>query len=459
VTTLVSRSPQRPDDIVVEAREATAQEVGSAVGGARAAQHEWARLPATSRAGILASAAERLAAAAGELTELGIREVGKPRSEMSGEVARGVAILRYYAQQTLDPDGTTLPSADGRSLLLAVRRPHGVAGIITPWNFPVAIPLWKVAPALAYGNAVVWKPAPQALATALLLAKVLAADLPEGLLSVVPGDAVAGGALVDASDAISFTGSLDVGRAVVAAAAARPVAVQAEMGGQNASIVFADADVARAAAAIATAAMGYAGQKCTATSRVVVVGNPDQFTDALVAAVGALAVGDPADAGVAVGPVIDDAARRAVLDATDEVRDAGGRILSGGRAAGREGYYVLPTLVDRVAAGARVLEEEVFGPIAAVVAARDADDAVRIANGVRHGLAAAVFTSDLDTALDVSSRLDAGLVKVNAPTSGVDFYAPFGGTKASSYGAREQGKAARDFYTWSQTVTIAPSRR
>ena len=455
---LESRSPQRPDDLIVARPEAGAHDVRAAVDRARRAQREWAAIPAPARANALTAAAESFAAASSELTELGIREVGKPRGEMAGEVGRAVAILRYYAQQVLDPDGAMLPPSDGRSMLFARRRPYGVAGLITPWNFPLAIPLWKAAPALAYGNAVVLKPAPQALATALRLAELLNEHLPAGLVEVVAGDAVAGQALIESADLISFTGSVGVGEQIINAGAARQIPVQAEMGGQNPSIILPDADLERAAAAVATASMSYAGQKCTATSRIIVVGDPGRFTEALVATVDALGFGDPAEASTVVGPVIDDAARRAVLDAAEVAQAGGGRVVRGAAPGEGDGYYVQPTLIDQVSPETMLAQEEVFGPIAAIITAKTSDEAVAIANNVRYGLAAAVFTTDLDEALSISARLEAGLVKVNGPTSGVDFYAPFGGAQASSYGPREQGKAARDFYSWSQTVTISPAR-
>jgi alpha-ketoglutaric semialdehyde dehydrogenase len=342
------------------------------------------------------------------------------------------------------------------------RRPRGVAGLITPWNFPLAIPLWKAAPALAFGNAVLLKPAPEATACALRLAEVLGESLPADLLSVVPGEGRTGQAVVEESDVVSFTGSVAAGAAVREAAACRGVPVQCEMGGQNPSIVLPDVDVEATAAVLAGAAMGYAGQKCTATSRVLVVddgaGFAGRFTGALVAAVEALEVGDPAQQGVTVGPLISEEARDAVVSAAREAETDGGRVLTGGAAPQRQGWYVAPTLVGNVDPGARVAQEEVFGPFAAVLTVRDSDEAVTVANGVRYGLAAAVFTRDLDASLEVADRLDAGLVRVNAPTSGVDFYAPFGGEKASSYGPREQGKAARDFYTSVRTVTIAGGR-
>ncbi|MHB8296791.1 MAG: aldehyde dehydrogenase family protein [Acidimicrobiales bacterium] len=342
--------------------------------------------------------------------------------------------------------------------MLARRRPHGVAGCITPWNFPVAIPLWKAAPALAYGNAVVLKPAPAATAMALRLAELLGEALPDSLLQVVAGDAAAGGSVVELADVVSFTGSTGAGASVVAAGSARGVPVQAEMGGQNASIVFEDADIEAAAATIATAAMGYSGQKCTATSRVIVVGDCPGFEEAFVAAVEAMEIGDPSGASTAVGPVVDEAAAQAVVGAAAEAREAGGAVLSGGRRRPGDGYYVEPTVVGGIGPGHRLAQQEIFGPFAVLLQATDEQEALRVANGVRFGLVSAVFTSDLDRAMRVSSLLDTGLVRVNAATSGVDFYAPFGGTKASSYGPREQGRAARDFYTWSQTLTVAPAR-
>jgi aldehyde dehydrogenase (NAD+) len=286
----------------------------------------------------------------------------------------------------------------------------------------------------------------------LRLAELL--GLPEGLFQVVPGDAEEGIALVEAADVVSFTGSAAVGRGVSVAAAGRGVPVQAEMGGQNAAIVLDDANLEAAAAQIAAAAFGYAGQKCTATKRVITVGNAAEVREALVAAVAKLGVGDPADPGTSVGPLIEESARDRVVAAPE-----GARVLTGGEAPARDGWYVAPTLVDDAPAGHLLAREEVFGPICLVQDASSADEAVALANGVRYGLVSAVYTSDLDRALDVSSRLDTGLVKVNTPTSGVDFYLPFGGVKDSSHGPREQGKAAQEFYTSTHTIALAPSGR
>ncbi len=459
--TVRSTNPARPDDVVVEVPVASPDDVAKAAEAARAAQKEWQASAPLLRSAALSAAAEAVAAASDELAARMVREVGKPLGEAKGEAARAVAILRYYAQQVLDPDGETLP-ADGATLLMARRRPRGLAGLITPWNFPVAIPLWKAAPALAFGNAVLLKPAPEGTACGLRLAELLGQSLPADLFSVLPGEAGTGQAIVEQADVVSFTGSVAAGAAVREAAARRGVPVQCEMGGQNASIVLPDVDIAATASVLAGAAMGYAGQKCTATSRVLVVddgeGFAERFTDALVSSVEALPFGEPDRDGVSVGPVIDERARDAVLAGATEAVEGGGRVLTGGEAPEREGWFVAPTLVTDVDPGARVAQEEIFGPFAAVLTVPDVDEAVAVANGVRYGLAAAVFTSDLTSALEVADRLDAGLVRVNAATSGVDFYAPFGGEKESSYGPREQGKAARDFYTSVRTVTIAGGR-
>ncbi|MEU9889256.1 aldehyde dehydrogenase family protein [Sphaerisporangium sp. NPDC051011] len=444
-----SRSPQNPADLVASAPLAGADGVAGAVRRARAAQARWAGANAAERAAALTSAAEAVAGAAGELADLVVREVGKPVAEARGEVARSAAILRYYAQQVFDPVGA-VHEPSGAGLAYTRRRPRGVAGLITPWNFPLAIPLWKAAPALAFGNAVVLKPAPHALAGALRLAELL--GLPEDLFQVVPGGPEEGAALVDAADVVSFTGSAAVGREVSVASVRRGAAVQAEMGGQNASIVLDDANLEAAAAQIAAAAFGYAGQKCTATKRVITVGNAAEVREALVAAVAKLGVGDPSDPGTAVGPLIDETARDRVVAAA-----VGGRALTGGAALDRAGWFAAPTLVDGVPDGHVLACDEVFGPICLVQDAGSVDEAVALANGVRYGLVSAVYTRDLDRALEVSARLDTGLVKVNSPTSGVDFYLPFGGEKDSSYGPREQGKAAQEFYTSTRTVALAPA--
>ena len=454
--TFTSLNPHDPADVLGEWEAADAAEADAAVGRALKAAQLWRDMPGAARAKALSDAATALEQRSAQVTELVVREVGKPLSEARGEVARGVAILRYFAQAALLPDGETLPAADPDQLLLTRHLPVGVAALLTPWNFPVAIPLWKAAPSLAYGNATVLKPSSSAAATGLLLAEILGPVLPADVFQVVLGGGATAGALIDNPGvaAVSFTGSSAVGRDISVRAAARGGRVQAEMGGQNPSIVLADADLDRAAAAIAYAAMGYAGQKCTATSRVIVVDEVfSRFRDALVGAIEALGVLDPADPGTLVGPVIDEGSRAAALAA---VAGSGGRVITGGRALDAPGFYVAPTLVELDRPVGPLAAEEVFAPVAALIRAGSADEAISIGNAVRYGLVASVFTSDLGQALRLSRRIEAGMVRVNAPTSGVDFNAPFGGAKDSSYGPREQGQAARAFYTESRTILIVP---
>jgi alpha-ketoglutaric semialdehyde dehydrogenase len=454
--TFTSVNPHDPDDVIGEWEAAGDAEVAVAVERARAAAKTWRRTPAPARSAALSAAAAAMEQRADEVTALTIREVGKPVSEARGEVARGVSILRYYAQLALLPDGETLPAADPDALLMARRRPVGIAALLTPWNFPVAIPLWKAAPSLAYGNATMLKPSSAAAGTALLLHEIIAPHLPEDVFQVLLGGAGTARPLVEHPDvaAVSFTGSVPVGQDISRRVAARGARMQAEMGGQNPSIVLADADLEKAATTIAYAAMGYAGQKCTATSRVIVeeAVYPD-FLDLLETAVTSLQVVDPAAEATLVGPVIDAGARSAALDA---VAASGGRVITGGKPLDAPGFYLAPTLVELDAPTGPLASEEVFAPVAAVISADSAARALAVANGVRFGLVAAVFTRDLARALRLANFLDAGMVRVNAPTSGVDFHAPFGGAKESSYGPREQGLAARDFYTESRTVLIMP---
>ncbi|MFD6770930.1 aldehyde dehydrogenase family protein [Micromonospora chalcea] len=451
-----SRSPQKPDDVVAERAPVTPDRVRKLADSVRVAQDAWRRRDPYGRAAALSGAADRLRARAGEAAALIVREVGKPVVEANAEVSRAAAILDYYAQSCFAAIGDllapTLP-ANQPGLLFTERRPRGVAGLITPWNFPLAIPLWKAAPALATGNGVLLKPSPEALACGELVAGLFDGLLPDDLLHVVPGGADTGQAVVEAADVVSFTGSATVGRGVAAAAVRAGLPVQAEMGGQNAAVVLPDADPATTATMLAGAAMGYAGQKCTATRRIIVVGDATALTEALVAAVAGLRVGDPADAGVAVGPVITDAARRRVLDGVAAARAAGGRVLTRLTSPG-DGLYVAPVLLDSVDPGHPVACEETFGPLASIFTVPDLPAAAALVNHVRYGLVTSVHGRDIGRLFEVVRAVDTGLIRVNTPTTGVDFHAPFGGEKASSQGPREQGTAALDFYTSLRTITL-----
>ncbi|WP_055700619.1 aldehyde dehydrogenase family protein [Streptomyces silaceus] len=454
-STVVSRNPADPSDVVVETTLSGAFATVSAVEEARGAQAGWSDGGAAARAAALGAVADGIEAAAGELAALAVREVGKPVAEARAEVARSVAIWRYYAQAPYDAIGSVHEAAAGAGLLITRRRPHGVAGLITPWNFPYAIPSWKAAPALAAGNSVVLKPAPEATACALRLAEIVQHALPARVFTVVPGGAGEGEAVVSTADVVSFTGSTLAGRTVARAAMARGVPVQAEMGGLNAAVVLPDADMAQAAAHIAGALAGYAGQKCTATSRVIAVGAAyDPLREALVAALRDLRVGDPSDPSTVCGPLIGEAARERVRRARAGLPD----VAEAPVPDGDSGWYTAPALVEKVPHEHPLLREEVFGPLAALLPADDLEHAVRITNSVPYGLVTSVHTASLDRALHGLDRLDTGMIRVNAPTTGVDFHLPFGGAKDSSIGPREQGRAALEFYTAGRTYTLSPAR-
>ncbi|MER7752438.1 aldehyde dehydrogenase family protein [Kitasatospora sp. NPDC097643] len=446
--TITSYNPADPTDLVVAVEEPGAEAVRDAVARARAAQSGWLAAGAGARSAALGRIAEAVEAHAEELAALIVREVGKPLAEARGEVARTAAIWRYYAQAPFAPSGAVHETAAGPGLLLTRRRPYGVAGLIAPWNFPLAIPTWKAAPALAVGNTVVLKPAPEATACALRLAEL--AGLPESVFTVLPGGAEEGAALVDAADVVSFTGSTGVGRAVVRAATERGVPVQAELGGLNAALVLPDADIEQAAAHIAAAVAGYAGQKCTATSRVIAVGAAHEpLREALVKALEAV---DDA----VCGPVVNAAARDRLTGAVSSATAAGATVLTGGGVPERAGWYVEPTLLTDVPAEHPLAREEFFGPIAVLHAVADLDEAIALANDTPHSLSTSVHSRSLDVALAAADRLDAGMIRINAPSSGVDFHLPFGGAKGASHGEREQGQAALDFYTVSRTVSVLP---
>lgn len=453
VSLITSRNPADPSDVVLRTPAPGAFAVADAVERARAAQSDWLHDGAAARSAGLGAVATAIEAAGAELAALAVREVGKPLTEARAEVARTVAIWRYYAQAPYEPAGAVLEPAAGPGLLFTRRRPYGVAGLITPWNFPFAIPSWKAAPALAAGNAVVLKPAPEATACAVRLAEFVQQALPAGVFTVLPGGATEGNALVSAADVVSFTGSTTVGRTVARAATARGVPVQAEMGGLNAALVLPDADIAQAAAHIAAAVAGYAGQKCTATSRVIAVGAAlDPLREALCEALRAVPVGDPADPATVAGPLIGQQARDQVTDAWHGLDAPAGATVPDG-----PGWYAAPTLVEKVPVGHRLLNAEVFGPIAALLPADDLAHAVRITNSVPYGLVTSVHTADLNAVLGGLDGLDTGMIRINAPSTGVDFHLPFGGTKASSHGPREQGRAALEFYTSSRTITLSPA--
>lgn len=450
---ITSVSPQSPDDVVAEVKLSDPAEVAAAADAARSAALEWQRMPPPARASALNAAADRLQAAAEQITTLIVREVGKPRREANAEVGRGAGILRYYAQRCLEAVGDVLPGPVPGTEVLTRRRPRGVAGLITPWNFPVAIPVWKIAPALACGNGVLWKPSSSAVGIASELTELLSRELPTGLLALAPGEAQTAEAVIDRSDVVSFTGSTAVGQTVVTRSAVRGIPCQAEMGGSNYAVVMPSADPVAAAGQIAGAAFGFAGQKCTATSHVLVVGDAHSVEEALADAVARLVVGDPDNPATDTGPLIDERAAGRCAHAWREARDHGARLVceAGDRT---DGAWQPLRLVADVPDESRLRREEVFGPVATIAAVPSLEEAVQIVNVGSYGLVAGLYTAQLSDVRAFCDTVQSGMVKVNAPTTGVDYWAPFGGDKDSSFGPREQGSSATQFYSTTQTTTV-----
>jgi len=461
--TFENRNPANVDDIAGLFVRGSAADVEAAAGAAAAALPTWAAMPAPARGNILYKAIDilenRFETLAAEMT----REEGKTLPESRGEVRRSINIFRYYAAEGARLAGMLAPSERERVHTFAVRKPIGVVALITPWNFPSAIPAWKLAPALICGNTVVLKPASAAPLSAWRLVEALhEAGIPKGVVNYIagPGGAL-GGALVGASPvrAVSFTGSCEVGNRLHEEASRRRLRIQLEMGGKNATIVLEDADFKSAVENVVNGAFFSTGQKCTATSRAIVEdGVYDRFLEALVERTKRLRVGDGSQAGVEIGPCVDDARIQAVLDYIEIGRKeageprVGGFRLSGG--AYDKGYFLAPTVFADVTESMTIAQEEIFGPVLAVMRARDFDDAMRLANCVPFGLSASIQTTNVSRVFEYINRMEAGLLTVNLPSAGVEYQLPFGGTKDSSFGPKEQGQAALEFYSDFKTVYL-----
>ena len=455
-------NPSDVRDMVAFVPMGSADDAKAASAAAAAALPAWRSLSGPARAEHLYRWAGVIGGRSEELAQVMAREVGKPIGESRGEVGRCVVILRYYAGEAVREMGQVIPAQSAGSLQFSLREPLGVVAMITPWNFPLAIPLWKVAPALAFGNTVVLKPAESSSYLATLLAETaLAAGIPAGVFNVLLGaGATVGSALLEAPEvrAVSFTGSGAVGARVAAAAAARNIRYQTEMGGKNVVIVMADADIAKAASLTAAGAMRYAGQKCTATSRVIVASDVEaEFMRQLRAQVESLPIGPVTDVGAAVGPLISRASHDSI---TRSLADANAELLFTSpvpaSADFSNGNFFAPTVVRGGDLDGILAQRELFGPVLAAFSAEDLDHAIDIANRTSYGLSASLFTTDLRAALNYINRIHVGLVRVNGDTTGVDPHAPFGGMKGSSSGSREQGPAAREFYTEIKTVQVNP---
>lgn len=456
---ILRHNPSDRDDLVAEVPVGGEREVDAAVDAASRAFEPWRRWTGPARADRLHAWGDAIQARSDDFAAAIVREAGKPIVEARGEVARAVVICRYYAGEAVRATGEVIPAGAPDALQFTVRDPLGPVVLITPWNFPVAIPLWKAAPALAFGNTVILKPSEHASRVADLLAETAAvAGFPEGAFSVIYGDGETGALLVDHPGVrgISFTGSAAVGARVRVAAAARNVRCQAEMGGKNVVIVCDDADLDRAANLTAAGAFRYAGQKCTATSRAIVDRKvAGAFLERLEKATRALKLGPLSDPDAVIGPMVTPAARdrvhAALHAAPAEVAFEG--ILPEG-AEWVRGNWVVPRAVRITDPAHPVAREELFAPVLAVLEVDGFDDAIRLANDTRYGLSASLFTRDISRAFAYIRAIDVGLVRVNGDTTGVDPHAPFGGTKDSSSGGREQGRAARDFYTEIRTIQV-----
>jgi aldehyde dehydrogenase (NAD+) len=452
-------NPAAPGEHVATVSLAGAGLAAEAVDAAAAAFAEWRATPPPVRGDVLRRAADLVDERADAIGRDLAREEGKTLAEAVGETRRAAAILRYYSGQTLEPDGETYPSHSAVTFLYARREPLGVVVVITPWNFPIAIPAWKIAPALAFGNTIVWKPAEIVPLTATHLATALAdAGVPDGVLNLVLGrGSVIGDSLVthDRVEAVTFTGSNPIGRAIQAHATAVGKKVQLELGGKNPAVVLADADLDQAAEQVARGAFLSAGQKCTATSRVIVEAPVlEEFAERLAGHARSWPVGDPLDTATKVGPLASQQQLETVSGYLELAEREGARVLAGGSARDNGGYFVQPTVLADLPAASRVLREEIFGPVAALLPARSYDEAVALANDTPFGLTAAMFTRDLGKALRFARDVRAGVVKVNQESAGLEFQAPFGGMGESSSGSREQGKVARDFFTQWKTVYL-----
>jgi alpha-ketoglutaric semialdehyde dehydrogenase len=450
-------NPWRPSQVTGVYASSGPDDVAAAVEAASAAFPAWASLPAPSRAAFFHRAADALDARSEQIAADMTTEMGKPLREARMEAARAATILRFAAGEAWRPIGEVYAASVPLQRLYTVRRPLGVVGLITPWNFPIAIPVWKLAPALIHGNTAVLKLAHDAPRTGLHVAESFAeAGVPPGVLNVLTGSgATVGSALVEtpAVRAISFTGSVPVGHGVREAATARGCRVQLELGGHTPLVVTADAELDRAADAAYAGAFWSAGQKCTATRRILVQ-EPvyDAFRERLLARVAAGKVGDPSDPATEVGPLVTERAFEDVLAAIERGRDEGGAIATGGERADEEGFVLGPTVFEDVTDDAYLSCEEVFGPVTSLYRFATLDEALERANALPFGLSASIFTRDLHAVHRFSEELQAGILHVNSQTAGADVHVPFGGIKGSGYGPHEQGRAALEFFTDAVTV-------
>ena len=460
----VSRNvnPSNLDDVVGEFAQADAEQTQRAISAARKAFAQWSLSTPQQRFDLLDQVGSTILARKAELGRLLAREEGKTLPEAIGEVGRAGQIFKFFAGETLRIGGEVVPSVRPGMTVEMTREPIGVVGLITPWNFPIAIPAWKIAPALAYGNTVVIKPADLVPASTYELVKIIAeAGAPAGVINLVMGrGSVVGEALVNSPDvdAVSFTGSVATGRAIGAKCFASGKKFQLEMGGKNPMVVLDDADLDVAVEACLNGAFYSTGQRCTASSRLIVTeGIYDRFIDGMKKRMQALKVGDALEDGIHIGPVVDDKQLQQDERYIAVAREEGGTVFGGERVErSTRGYFLSPALITETTPDMRINREEVFGPVASVIKVKDYNEALAVANDTEFGLSAGICTTSLKYSSHFRRHVQAGMVMVNAATAGVDYHVPFGGRKGSSYGPREQGSYAREFYTTVKTAYLSP---
>jgi acyl-CoA reductase-like NAD-dependent aldehyde dehydrogenase len=454
-------NPSDLSDVIGEYAQADASQVEAAIAAARKAFPAWSTSGIQARADALEKVGLEILARREELGNLLAREEGKTLPEAIGEVSRAGNIFKYFAGECLRQAGETLQSVRPGVSVEVTREPLGVIGLITPWNFPIAIPAWKIAPALAYGNCVVIKPADLVPGCAWAIAEIISrAGFPAGVFNLVMGKGrEVGEAIVNDKrvDGVSFTGSVGVGRGIAATCVGRQAKVQLEMGGKNPQIILDDADLNTAVELATQSAFYSTGQRCTASSRIIVTeGIYDRFVEAMIERIKKIKVGSALEQGVDVGPVVSQAQLDQDLKYIEIGKQEGARLACGGErvSCGTEGYYLAPTLFVDSTADMRISREEIFGPVANVVKVKDYDEALAMANDTEFGLSAGICTTSLKYANHFKRHSQAGMVMVNLPTAGVDYHVPFGGRKGSSYGPREQGRYAQEFYTTVKTTYI-----
>ncbi|MFO1323349.1 MAG: aldehyde dehydrogenase family protein [Burkholderiales bacterium] len=454
-------NPSNTADVVGEYTQADRAQAEAAIASARRAFPKWASAGVQMRADILDQIGSEILARREELGTLLSREEGKTRPEGIGEAARAGYIFKFFAGEAIRAHGELVPSVRPGIDVEITREPLGVVGMITPWNFPLAIPAWKIAPALAFGNCVVFKPADLVPGSAWALAEIISRTaLPAGVFNLVMGrGSVVGDAIVRSPDidAISFTGSVPTGKNIARTAIEQMKKLQLEMGGKNPQVILDDADLDVAVNVALQSAYFSTGQRCTAASRLIVTdGIHDRFIEAMVKRMGSLKVDDALKAGTDIGPVVDQSQLDQDLNYIKIAKDEGGRLVAGGERLKRDhdGFYLAPALITGTTAQMRINREEVFGPVASVIRVKDYDEALAVANDTPFGLTAGIATRSLKHAAHFKRNAAVGMVMVNLPTAGVDYHVPFGGRKGSSYGPREQGAYAKEFYTVVKTAYV-----